>query len=53
MTGGRKENPGARAAQPKLRGRYAEAAGTSNVTRGKGLAKRADLHHIRPEGGAT
>ena len=51
MTGGQNGNPGARAAQPGLGNRYAEAAGILKVTQGKGRAKRSGLYEIHPEGG--
>lgn len=38
MTGGQNGNPGARAAQPGLGNRYAEAAGILKVTQAKGRA---------------
>lgn len=50
MTGGQNGNPGARAAQPGQGNRYAEAAGTSKVTQGKGRAKRSGVYEIHPEG---
>lgn len=51
MKGGQNGNPGARAAQPGLGNRCAEAAGTSKVTQSKGCAKHAGLYEIHPEGG--
>lgn len=51
MTGGQRGNPGARAAQPGLGNRYAEAAGTLEIAQAKGRAKRAGLYHIQPEAG--
>jgi hypothetical protein len=50
VTGGQNGNPGARAAQPGQGNRYAEAAGTSKVTQGKGRAKRSGVYEIHPEG---
>ena len=51
MTGGQNGNPGARAAQPGLGNRYAEAAGILKVTQAKGRAKRSGFYEIHPEGG--
>lgn len=51
MTGGQNGNPGARAAQPGLGNRYAEAAGILKVTQAEGRAKRSGLYEIHPEGG--
>jgi hypothetical protein len=51
MTGGQNENPGARAAQPGLGNRYAEAAGTSKIAEGANGAKRSVLYEVHPEGG--
>ena len=51
MTGGQKENPGARAAQPGLGNRYAEAADTSTIAQGANSAKRAGLYEVHPERG--
>lgn len=43
MTGGQNENPGARAAQPGLGNRSAEAAGNLTLTQAKGRAKRCGV----------
>lgn len=51
MTGGQNGNPGARAAQPGLGNRNAEAAGIPKVTQAKGRAKRSGVYKIHPEGG--
>jgi len=51
MGGGQNETPARGQAQPGQGNRYAEAAGTLNITQGKARAKRAGLYHITPEGG--
>jgi hypothetical protein len=51
MSGGQNGNPGALAAQPGQRDRFAEAAGTSKLAQAKGGAKRACLYQVQPETG--